>query len=44
MDEQVNIPALSIVCHYIRISKVWALYGYTFRKIKVDSSDEANSH
>ena len=43
MDEQVNIPALDIICYRIRISKVGALYGYTFRKIETASSDSVNS-
>ena len=43
MEEQVNIPALGIICVYVRISKARALYGYAFRKIEVLSSDNADS-
>ena len=35
MAEQVNIPALGIVCFVMRTSKACALYGYTSRKGKV---------
>ena len=43
MEEQVNIPALGIVCIYMYVSTVRALYGYTFRKMETDSSEEVNS-
>ena len=36
--QQVNIPALGILCIYIRISKLRALYGYTSRKRKIAAS------
>jgi hypothetical protein len=38
MDEQVNIPALGIVCYWICISKILALYGYTSRKGETKAS------
>ncbi len=44
MEEQVNIPALGIVCLSMYISKVRALYGYTFRKIEAESPDKADSN
>ena len=42
MEEQVNIPALSIICHELRIRKLHALYGYTSRKGEVNASAATN--
>ena len=43
MEEQVNIPALCVVCFCMRIGKRRALYGYTSRKGKTEASAKVNS-
>ena len=42
MDEQINISALGIVCYSMWILKARALYGYTFRKMKIEAPAKIN--